>query len=88
MDGGWSLSTPTFVLSFTPDLPFFYYFSSLMTYRTHNHTRLDNPTQGSGFHELVVLLTLAPHLARLYWVPGTNLIYNTKFAQNTQGMPL
>jgi hypothetical protein len=28
--------------------------------------------QGSAFHEIITLLTLAPHLARPYQVPGTN----------------
>ena len=59
-----------------------------MTYRTRNRTRLDDPTQGSAFHELVVLPTLAPHLARPYHVPGTDIVYNTEFARNTQGTPL
>jgi len=31
----------------------------------------DNPNQGSAFHELVVLPTLAPHLSRPYHPPGT-----------------
>lgn len=31
-------------------------------------------TQGSAFHELVVLPTLAPHLARPYRVPGTDYL--------------
>ena len=31
----------------------------------------DNPNQGSAFHELVVLPTLAPQLARPYHAPGT-----------------
>jgi len=31
----------------------------------------NNPRQGSAFHELVVLPTLAPQLARPFFVPGT-----------------
>ncbi|PPQ76057.1 hypothetical protein CVT26_005439 [Gymnopilus dilepis] len=31
----------------------------------------DDPKQGSAFHELVVLPTVAPHLAEPYHVPGT-----------------
>jgi hypothetical protein len=30
-----------------------------------------NPNPGSAFHELIVLPTLAPDLARPYQVPGT-----------------
>jgi hypothetical protein len=33
----------------------------------------DNPHQGSAFHKLVVLPTLAPQLARPYQVPGVNI---------------
>jgi hypothetical protein len=36
-----------------------------------NRWSLDDPNQGSAFHELVVLPTLAPELARPYNVPGT-----------------
>jgi len=31
----------------------------------------NDPRQGSAFHELVVLPTLAPQLARTYHIPGT-----------------
>jgi len=44
-----------------------------------------HPTQGSAFHELVVLPTFAPHLARPYQVTGTEIVYDTEFSQNTQG---
>ncbi|KAF8968731.1 hypothetical protein BDZ97DRAFT_1755029 [Flammula alnicola] len=37
----------------------------------YNRWTLENPIQGSAFHELVVLPTVAPHLARPYIVPGT-----------------
>ena len=56
-----------------------------MTYHTRNCTTIDDPTQGSAFHELVVLPTLAPRLARPYRVPGTDVVYNMEFSQNTQG---
>jgi len=59
-----------------------------MSYRTRNRTRVDDPAQGSAFHELVVLPTLAPHLARPYQVPGTDIVYNMEFSQNTQSMLL
>jgi hypothetical protein len=36
-----------------------------------NRTTLSDPHQGSAFHELVLLPTLAPELARPYHVPGT-----------------
>ena len=51
----------------------------------HNRTTLNDPIQGSPFHEIVVLPTLAPHLARPYRVPGTDVTYNMEFSQNTQG---
>lgn len=57
-----------------------------MVYHTRNRTRNDTPTQGSAFHELVVLPTLAPHLARPYHVPGTDIVYNTEFSSQTQGI--
>jgi len=37
----------------------------------HNRWSNDDPNQGSAFHELVALPTLAPHLARPYHLPGT-----------------
>ena len=40
---------------------------------------LDDPNQGSAFHEIVVLPTLAPHLARPYIVPGTGANDGTLF---------
>ncbi|KAF9786514.1 hypothetical protein BJ322DRAFT_1020528 [Thelephora terrestris] len=55
-----------------------------MAYQTRNHTSDDAPTQGSTFHELVVLPTFAPHLARPYRVPGTEIVYNTEFMSQTQ----
>jgi hypothetical protein len=36
-----------------------------------NCTALKDPNQGTAFHELVVLPTLAPELARPYHFPGT-----------------
>jgi hypothetical protein len=57
-----------------------------MPHPIHNRTSLDDPTQGTAFHELLVLPTLAPHLARPYRVPGTDTVYNMEFAHNTQGM--
>lgn len=36
-----------------------------------NHWALDDPNQGSAFHELVVLPTLAPELVHPYAIPGT-----------------
>lgn len=56
-----------------------------MAYHARNRTTLDDPNQGTTFHELVVLPTLAPHLARPYRVPGTDIIYNTEFSSNSQG---
>ncbi|KAJ7715686.1 hypothetical protein B0H16DRAFT_1741745 [Mycena metata] len=37
---------------------------------------LGNTAQGSAFHELVVVPTLAPELARPYQVPGTDIVFN------------
>jgi hypothetical protein len=36
-----------------------------------NRWSLDDPNQGSAFHELVVLPTVAPELVRPYVIPGT-----------------
>ena len=57
-----------------------------MVYHTRNRTRNGTPTQGSAFHKLIVLPTLAPHLAHPYHVPGTDIVYNTEFANQIQGM--
>jgi hypothetical protein len=46
-------------------------FSTFYTLFMSNHTTLGDPHQGSAFHELVLLPTLAPELARPYYVPGT-----------------
>ena len=57
-----------------------------MVYRTRNRIRNDTPTPGSAFHELVVLPTFAPQLARPYRVPGMDTVYNMEFANQTQGI--
>ena len=60
--------------------------SIAMVYHTRNRVRNDTPTPGSAFHELIVLPTFAPQLARPYRVPGTDTVYNTEFANQTQGI--
>lgn len=61
-------------------------FPTDMAYRPRNHTSNGAPTSGSAFHELVVLPTFAPHLARPYRVPGTDIVYNAEFSGQTQGI--
>lgn len=43
---------------------------ALVVSMPYNRWTLENPVQGTAFHELVVLPTVAPHLARPYVVPG------------------
>ncbi|KAG1782520.1 hypothetical protein EV702DRAFT_1192190 [Suillus placidus] len=47
----------------------------------------DVPRQGSAFHELVTLPTLAPHLAQPYQVPGLNDIMPTSVAIKEHDVP-
>ena len=52
--------------------------------RINGRGRPQGRTRGqrrSAFHELVVLPTLAPQLARPYRVPGTDKWYNLEFLQ-------
>ena len=83
------LSTPCTLTLIFLSLAFFnlslFLLSAIMAYHTRNRTR-NNATQGSAFQELVVLPMFAPHLARLYRVPGTDIVYNTEFADQTQGI--
>jgi len=44
---------------------------TLLSFSMASRWTNDNPNQGSAFHELVVLPTLAPQLARPYHAPGT-----------------
>ena len=51
-------------------------------------TRWDNnPSQGSAFHELVVLPTVAPQLARPYYIPGTPEYYAAEAAHRQEAVP-
>jgi len=47
----------------------------------------NNPRQGSAFHELVVLPTIAPQLARPYYAPGTPEYYAAEAARRQQVVP-
>ena len=51
-------------------------------------TRWDkNPSQGSAFHKLVVLPTVAPQLARSYYIPGTPEYYAAEAARCQEAVP-
>jgi len=47
----------------------------------------NNPHQGSAFHKLVVLPTVAPQLVRPYHVPGTPEYYAAEAARRQQAVP-
>jgi len=47
----------------------------------------NDPRQGSAFHELVVLPTIAPQLARPYYAPGTPEYHAAEAARRQEAMP-
>jgi len=44
----------------------------------------NDPRQGSAFHEILVLPTVAPHLARPYYTPGTAEYHAAEAARHQQ----
>jgi hypothetical protein len=76
--------TPT-LISFSLFLPSFKLSLSLFPIDMVYHTCAQQ-TQGSAFQELIVYPTFAPHLTHPYHVPGTDIVYNTEFASQTQGI--